>query len=162
MYPLTAEHAVMGIQRTSAYPRGVIGVLDAAARSDASAPQMFRETSRFLEGNVAEIRTLAVVRSTRATLRHQVMIANFLAIIRGNTGTHHINIRAVLFALGGPSPYTAQTLSHGIILIVSGFQSSDRRNQGTLYNARKLRCIDVNGQTELMKLFSGARFQRNP
>ncbi len=97
--------------------------------------QSFVRQGRFLGNKVAEIRTLAVVRSTRTTLRRQVMIASFLAIMRGDTGTRHIEDRAVRLALGGPSPHTTQTLSHGIILIVSGLQSSDRRNQGTLYNA---------------------------
>jgi hypothetical protein len=30
------------------------------------------------------------------------MIANFLAIMHGDTGMHHIEIRAIRLALGGP------------------------------------------------------------
>jgi hypothetical protein len=105
--------------------------------------QHFVRQGCFLGDEAAAIGTLAVVGSTRATLRRQVMIANFLTIMRGDTGTHHIKIRAIRIALGGPWPYTAQTLSHGSILIVSGFQPSDRRNQGTLDSAQKLSCVDV-------------------
>ncbi len=65
---------------------------------------------RFLRDKVAEIRTLAVVRSTRATLRRHVMIANFLAVVRGDTGTHHIKIRAIRLALGGPRPVSKTQL----------------------------------------------------
>jgi hypothetical protein len=116
-------------ERLSPWPHGV---LDATVRSDASVPPMFRQTRPLSWDKVAEIRTLAVFRSTKATPRRQVMIANFLAMMRGDTGTHHIKIRAIRLALGDPSPYTTQTLSHEIILIVSGFQSSNRRNQSTL------------------------------
>jgi hypothetical protein len=122
----------MGIQRTSAYPRGLMEFMTQRSEVMLQSHQCFVRQGGFLRDKVAEIRTLAVFRSTRVTLRRQVMIANFLAMMRGDTGTHRIKIRAIRLALGGPSPNTTQALSHEVILIVSGFQSSNRRNQSTL------------------------------
>jgi hypothetical protein len=127
-----------GIQCTGANTRVVIRVLAATSRSDVSAPPRSHLFSPI------SWRSSGLVCATWLALRRQMVVADFLVVLRWCTFMHCIKVESVILApYSGLSFVATRTGGRGLTSTLPRLPAPDRLEQRVLDDARDLGRMDI-------------------